>query len=151
MPLTDPFETYTDRYERWFETYDHAHRSEVAALRRLVPDEPDGVEIGVCTGRFAAPLNIAVGVDPSERMLRRAAGRGITTVRAVAEALPFKLATFDTALIVTTICFVDDIDRTVQEARHILRPGGRFVVGYIDRDSPVGCRYQRTKGGEPVL
>jgi len=53
-----------------------------------------------------------VGVDPASEMVAHARDRGIDVVKGVAEALPVSPAdTFDTALIVTTICFVDDISR----------------------------------------
>jgi SAM-dependent methyltransferase len=149
MPKTAPFEEYADRYEQWFEEHEHAYQSELAALRRLLPADGDGVEIGVGSGRFAGPLGIGVGIDPSRRMLRRARERGIRVVRGVAESLPFGDGTFDTALVVTAICFVDDIPRTLAEAHRILGPGGTLVVGFIDKDSPVGRRYQAEKESNP--
>jgi len=149
MPKTAPFEEHTDRYEGWFEQHEAAYRSELDALRRLVPTTGDGIEIGVGSGRFAAPLGIGVGLDPSHEMLRYARERGIEVVRGVAEALPFGDATFDTALIVTTICFVDDVPRTLAEAERVLAPDGTLVIGYIDEDSPVGAIYQETKADNP--
>jgi SAM-dependent methyltransferase len=149
MPKTAPFEEHTDRYEAWFEQHRDAYRSELDALRRLVPTMGDGIEIGVGSGRFAAPLGIEVGLDPSHEMLRYARERGIEVVRGVAEALPFGDATFDTALIVTTICFVDDVPRTLAEAERVLAPDGTLVIGYIDEDSPVGAIYQETKAENP--
>jgi len=50
---------------------------------------------------------------------------------------------------VTTICFVDDISRTITEARRVLRPDGSLVIGYIDEDSPVGRRYREEKDDNP--
>jgi len=61
--------------------------------------------------------------------------------RAVAEALPFGDATFDYALAVTTLCFVDDAAAMLDEARRVLRPGGELVIGFIDRASGLGRRY----------
>jgi SAM-dependent methyltransferase len=149
MPKTAPFERYTERYEDWFETHDAAYRSEVAALERLVPEPGLGVEIGVGSGRFAAPLGMRVGLDPATEMLVRARERGIDVVRGVAECLPFDDGAFDTALIVTTICFVDDVARTLAEARRVLCRGGSLVVGYIDRDSPVGRVYREKQSADP--
>lgn len=148
-PKTAPFEAHAERYDRWFEANEAAYRSELRALERLVSAEAEAVEVGVGTGRFAAPLGVEVGVDPAGEMLRRATDRGITPVKGVAEALPLAAASFDTVLVVTTVCFVDDIDRTVAEARRVLRPGGHLVIGYVDRDSPLGRRYQREKADNP--
>jgi len=149
MPRAAPFEKHTERYEGWFEEYEPVYRSELAALRRLVPTTGYGLEIGVGSGRFAGPLGIQVGVDPSREMLRYARDRGVEVVRGVAEQLPFRDGTFDTALIVTTICFVDDVPRTLVEAARVLDPSGRLVLGYIDRESPVGRVYQETKAENP--
>jgi len=46
-------------------------------VRVLLPWQGLGLEIGVGTGRFAAPLGIKVGVDPSMAMLAYAAERGV--------------------------------------------------------------------------
>ncbi|WP_254841064.1 class I SAM-dependent methyltransferase [Natronomonas marina] len=149
MPKSEPFERHTDRYEAWFETHEAAYRSELAALERLIPRPGFGIEIGVGTGRFADPLGMAVGLDPAREMLVRSRRRGLDVVRGVAESLPFEDDTFDTALVVTTICFVDDVPATLAEARRILRPDGSLVVGYVDRDSPVGRVYQEKKSENP--
>jgi len=149
MPTSAPFEQHADRYEEWFETHGAAYESEVTALRRLLPETGRGVEIGVGSARFAAPLGIQLGVDPSRRMLGYARERGVEAVQGVAEALPFPDGAFDTALIVTTICFVDDIPRALAEAERVLRPDGGLVIGYIDRDSPVGQVYQENKETNP--
>ena len=141
MTATDPFEEHADRYEEWFESYEAAYRSELDALRRFITGDEECVEIGVGTGRFAAPLGVGVGVDPAGGMLRRADECGVEPVRGVAEALPFGDATFDTALVVTTLCFLDDVSRALREARRVLRPGGQFVVGLLDEDSAVGQQY----------
>ncbi|MBZ6497062.1 class I SAM-dependent methyltransferase [Natrinema longum] len=149
MPRSEPFERHADRYDEWFETHPEAYRSEVEALRRLLPRPGFGVEIGVGSGRFASPLGMRVGIDPAGEMLAHARDRGIDVVTGVAEALPFPEETFDTALIVTTICFVDDVFRTVSEARRVLRPDGSLVIGYIDKNSPIGRRYQEQKADNP--
>ncbi|MFP4591369.1 MAG: class I SAM-dependent methyltransferase [Halobacteriales archaeon] len=149
MPKAAPFEAHTERYEGWFETHEAAYESELAAIRRLVPDPGYGLEIGVGSGRFAAPLGLQVGVDPAVDMLGYARERGIDVVRGVAEWLPFPDDTFDVALLVTTICFVDDVPRTLSEAGRVIAPDGAIVLGYIDRDSPVGRVYQRTKADSP--
>ncbi|SFC36343.1 Methyltransferase domain-containing protein [Halobiforma haloterrestris] len=149
MPTTAPFEEHAERYEGWFEEHEDAYRSELEALDRLVPSTGRGLEIGVGSARFAAPLGIEVGVDPAEAMLERARDRDVDAVRGVAESLPFRDGSFDTALIVTSICFVDDIPTTLAEADRVLRPSGSLVIGYIDRESPVGRKYQETKEHNP--
>lgn len=148
-PTTRPFEVHTDRYDQWFEAHEAAYESEIAALRRLLPPTELGLEIGVGSGRFAAPLGIRTGLDPAVTMLELARQRGIRVVRGVAEALPFRSGAFDTALLVTTICFVDDLERTIAEAGRVLEPGGAVVLGYVDRDSSLGRRYRERRDDNP--
>lgn len=136
-----PFEVHYHRYEAWFAAHQAAYLSELLALRAFVPWSGEGIEIGVGSGRFAAPLGIAMGIDPSPAMLALAASRGIQAIQGVAEALPFPAASFDHALVVTTICFVDSPARMLVEGYRVLRPGGRLVIGFIDRESPIGQDY----------
>jgi SAM-dependent methyltransferase len=141
MPRVAPFETHHQRYEAWFEKHELAYISELLALRPFVPWEGWGIEIGVGSGRFAAPLGVQGGVDPSPAMLGHAAARGIEVVEGVAEHLPFADGSFDHALVVTTLCFVDSPARMLAEARRVLKPGGRLVIGFIDRESALGQNY----------
>lgn len=111
-------------------------------VRELLPPGGKGIEIGAGTGRFAAPLGIATGIEPSPAMAKLATKRGIEVVKAVAEKLPFKDNEFDFALMVTTICFLDDLDLAFGEVRRVLKPGGFFVIGFVDKNSPLGKFYQ---------
>jgi SAM-dependent methyltransferase len=141
MPRITPFETHHQRYEAWFEKHEAAYISELLALRPFVPWEGYGIEIGVGSGRFAAPLGVQVGVDPSPAMLVHAAARGIKVVEGVAENLPFEAGSFDYALVVTTLCFVDSAAKMLAEAHRVLKLDGRLVIGFIDRESALGQDY----------
>jgi SAM-dependent methyltransferase len=141
MPRAAPFDANWQRYEAWFQRHEAAYLSELLALRAFLPGSGLGIEIGVGSGRFAAPLGIRVGIDPSPRMLALAAARGIEVVEGVSEELPFAPASFDFALIVTTICFVDSPARMLAEASRVLNSGASLVIGYVDRHSPIGQDY----------
>jgi SAM-dependent methyltransferase len=141
MARTVPFERHHEQYDQWFDRHRAAYTSELLALRPFVPVQGRGLEIGVGTARFAAPLGVQVGVDPAAPMLTRARARGVRAVAGVAEALPFASAVFDHALVVTTICFVDSPAAMLAEARRVLVPGGSLVIGFIDRDSDLGQHY----------
>lgn len=149
VPRTEPFERHTDRYEAWFENFEHAYASEVDALESLRRESGRAMEIGVGTGRFAEPLDVSYGIDPARDMLGPAADRGIHVVQGVAEAVPFADDTFDLVLVVTTICFVDSVDTMFAEAGRLLRPGGSILLGYIDKESRVGKHYQEIKDENP--
>ena len=141
MAKTAPFEAYHRRYDDWFERHAAAYHSELLAVRALLPWRGLGLAIGVGTGRFAAPLGVPVGIDPAREVLDYAADRGISTVQAIAETLPFSDSRFDYALSVTTICFVDDATAMLAEAYRVLKPGGELVIGFIDRNSDLGQNY----------
>ena len=145
MTKTNLFDEYTSQYEDWFERNKFAFESELRAIREQLPKSNNGIEIGVGSGRFAVPLGIKIGIDPSRKMREIAQKRGIEVIDSVAESLPFDDSQFDFALMVTTICFVDDIVASFQEAYRILKPGGFLIIGFIDRESPVGKLYQQHK------
>jgi SAM-dependent methyltransferase len=145
MPKTQPFDEYPDEYEEWFETNRPVYLSEIDAVRHFVPAGKKGIEIGIGTGRFALPLGIKEGVEPSAPMREFATRQGLTVYKGVAEALPLPDQSYDFALMVTTICFVDDILKSFQEAHRILKPCGSLIIGLVDRDSPLGKIYETMK------
>ncbi len=147
MAKITPFEEHPGQYENWFSNHHAAYESELSAVRELLPPSGSGVEIGVGSGRFAAPLAIQHGVEPSEKMRRIAEQRGIKTISGVAEQLPYQDAQFDIALMVTTLCFLDDVDLSFREVCRILKPGGAFLIGFIARESPLGRLYEQYKEG----
>lgn len=66
-----PFERHVAEYDEWFERYPFVYESELAALRQQMLSLPEnllGLEVGVGTGRYAAPLGIKEGIEPSEEM-----------------------------------------------------------------------------------
>ncbi len=146
MPKTAPFETHSDRYDQWFDANRDVYLAELEAVRQLMPSHAaNGLEVGVGSGKFAAPLGIQTGVEPAEEMAVRAEKLGIRVYRNVAEALPFADAAFDFVLMVTTICFVDDIRLSFQEAFRVIQPGGCILVGFVDRESELGRRYMERR------
>jgi len=145
LPRTEPFDRYPERYERWFEENRYAYESELLVLKEFIPEGRSGIEIGIGSGRFAAPLGIGLGVEPSREMRSLSKKRDLTVVDSIAEDLPFREGVFDFALMVTTICFIDEIERSFQEIFRILKPEGVFIIGFIDLDSPIGRQYQKNK------
>jgi SAM-dependent methyltransferase len=141
MPKKTSFETHVYRYEAWFEKYPYVYAAELKAVRELVPQDGFGVEVGVGTGRFAAPLGTHLGVEPSVQMAKIALQRGIRVVGGVAEALPLEGDRFDYLLMVTTVCFLDDMERAFRECRRVLKKTGCLIVGFVDRTSPLGQVY----------
>lgn len=149
MVITEPFEEHVDRYEEWFEHNQAAYRSELRAIDQLLPDRGPQLEVGVGSGRFGEPLGIEYGVDPAWNMLGRAQDRGIGVAAGVAERLPVNSNAVRDVLNVTTICFVEDLEATLAESARVLDPDGRLVIGFVDRESPLGQLYQEKQDENP--
>lgn len=145
MPRISPFEKYADQYESWFEKNRWVYEAELRAVKAMMPMVESGLEIGVGTGRFAGPLGIKNGVEPSKRMRDFAQKRGIRAVDGMAEELPFADSQFDFLLMVTTVCFVDDIGKTLMEAYRVLSNRGALIIGFVDRDSKMGRIYMERR------
>jgi ubiquinone/menaquinone biosynthesis C-methylase UbiE len=109
-------------------------------------DPRDVLEIaagtGVLTRAMAARLPEAriVASDLNEPMLRQAMARQRDVARiewrqADAAALPFEAGSFDVAACQFGAMFFPDKVRCYEEARRVLRPGGRFLFSVWDRIS----------------
>jgi SAM-dependent methyltransferase len=139
------FEELAARYDAW---YDTAHGQllftlELDCLCPLVPPGPrPRLEVGVGSGRFAASLGLEIGIDPVRSPLRLAAERSVSVVQGAGEHLPFGDCTFGAVIVVVTLCFADDPVAFLAEARRVLTPAGRLVIGIVPLDSAWGRRYR---------
>lgn len=139
------FNKNTLEYYQWFDKHSTVYQSEILAIQQAIPKNKKGIEIGVGTGRFAQPLNIKFGVEPSENMARVAEQRGITVYKAYAEKLPIDDKTFDFALMATTVCFLSNIPKAFSEVHRILKPQGKIILAIIDKNSELGRKYEKEK------
>lgn len=94
------------------------------------------------------------GVDVSADQLRVAranlAGRSVELLRADAERLPFRDASFDAVVSVLTHTDLDDVAVAFAEAARVLRSGGRFV--YVGTHPCfVNPSFKRAESGEHLL
>jgi len=145
MAKSDAFDNFTKEYDEWFVANDETYVSELRAVKGLLPEGGPGLEIGVGTGRFGVILGASFGVDPSHRMALVSKGRGLKVCQAVAEDLPFRDGLFEFVLMVTVICFLDDLDKALSEAYRVLTPRGSVIIGFIDRASHLGRQYSLKK------
>lgn len=143
--MNDPFELYYERYDAWYENNRNAYLSEIEAVREVLPPGGRGLEIGVGTGRFAAPLDISKGIDPSGKMISLARERGVDAERGRGEELNFGDNEFDLVALIVTICFVEEPEKVLRESERVLKPNGRIIVGIIDRESVIGKELIRKK------
>ena len=145
MSKSKLFEKNYEYYDNWFEQHKKIYETELKAIKKILPSFKKGIEIGVGTGRFAAPLGIKTGIEPSKNMAEIAKKRGIEIIEGVAEHLPFTDNNFDLVLIVTTICFVDDPLQVLKEGYRVLKKNGHIIIAFVDKDSPLGKFYEKNK------
>ena len=141
MAKTRVFDENLNEYEQWFIINEFVYRSELKAVQKAIPKNKKGFEIGIGSGLFAKPLGIEEGIDPSSKMRKKARERNLKVIDAVAEDLPFPDESKDFALMVTTICFVDDMYKSFQEAHRVLKQNGHLIIGFVDKNSPIGKLY----------
>ncbi|KLK87243.1 methyltransferase type 11 [Methanoculleus sediminis] len=148
----DIFEQFSGDYDCWFEEHRAEYRAELARIRRLFP-RPDSraLEVGVGSGRFAAPLGVPLGLEPSRALGRMARRRGIEVIRGRAESIPIRDGSCSSVLMVTVICFLDDPVPAFEEIHRILVPGGTLVLGFIEREGEVARKYLHEKGKHRFL
>jgi SAM-dependent methyltransferase len=149
MSKHDIFDRHLDDYENWFIEHALAYASELRAIRKLIPPAGAVLEVGVGSGRFAAPLQIPFGVDPSLAMLRLARKRGTRVVSGTGEHLPSKTGALDAVLMVVTLCFLDEPERALAQIHRALKPGGALVCGFVDAQSALGKTYAAQRDRNP--
>ena len=137
------FDNLVNEYEEWFERYPEIYEEEIKTIKALLPSGR-GMEVGVGTGRFAAPLGIKFGIEPSKKMAEVARKRGIEVVEMSAEEMDFK-DKFDFILMETTICFVKNPLKTIENCYKALKKGGYLLIAFVDLDSPLGKFYEKNK------
>ena len=145
MPKTQCFNNHYQEYDNWFERNRFAYLSELEAVKHFIPAEGEGLEVGVGSGQFAKPLGIQKGLEPSAAMRKLAEKLGLEVCDGVAEALPFQDMSFDYVTMITTICFLDDAHQAFREVHRILRQDGTFIIGLVDKESPLGQIYAARK------
>lgn len=143
------FNQFAQDYDQWFDQHQAAFRSEVEALKKVMPKSGEGLEIGVGSGRFAAALGIQTGIEPAEKLCEIAKSRGINVYGGVAESLPFPSNQFDYILFNTVVCFLDFPIKAFSEAKRVLKSKGVLIIGMIDRNSQLGHLYESKKKDNP--
>ena len=138
------FDRFAADYDQWFDTHMEDYATQLALLHGVVPANGTGLEEGVGSGRFASSLGIGFGLDPSPALLLMARKRGVECVRGIGESLPYRSGTFDYVLMMTVICYLEDISRSFREALRVLRPNGIIIVAFLEKGGEIAER-ERTR------
>jgi len=146
------FDEWPAKYDQWFETPIGRLIERVESellLEVLRPERGDRIlDAGCGTGVFTRHLIDAgahvAGLDLSFPMLRQA-GKKLTgspfyPVQADMRRLPFGDNTFDKAVSITAIEFIEDAADALDELFRVTRPAGRIVVATLNSLSPWADR-----------
>jgi len=139
------FDRHYKKYDAWYDKHKFAFLSELAAIKKVLPRNKKGLEIGVGTGRFAAVLKTDIGIEPSNSMLEIARRRGVDARWGYGERLPFFNETFGYVSIIISLCFMSSPLRVLKEARRVLKKNGRIIIGIVDKKSFLGEFYRSKK------
>jgi SAM-dependent methyltransferase len=93
------------------------------------------LNVGAGTGSYEPAEGRVVAVEPSAQMVRQRDPAAAPAVRATAECLPFRDASFDAALAVLTLHHWPDWRRGLREMRRVAR--GRVVILTWNPDHPA--------------
>ena len=145
MAKTEFFDENAEKYDKWFDKEKEIFELELSAIRKFVPKNKTGIEIGVGTGRYAESLGIRIGVEPSSRMGKIAVTKGVDVITGIAESLPVRSESFDLVFINTVLCFLDSPIKSIEESFRILKTGGIIIVGMIDKLGYLGKKYGERK------
>ena len=122
-------------------------RAVIAPVRGLVLDVASGTGLGF---RHYDVLASVIAVEPDLAMLRRAriraqrAAAGVMLVAADAQALPFRGAAFDAAVVNLALCTIPEPALALGELRRAVRPGGDVrLLEHVAVRQPVVRRLQR--------
>jgi ubiquinone/menaquinone biosynthesis C-methylase UbiE len=145
--------TTAEKYDRWYDTGwgRYAFTIELAAIQAATGSLQGLrlIDVGCGTGRFTRAFvddaDLVVGVDRDPAMLSVAARRlpDVPLVQADIQQMPFRTATFDTAVAVCVLEFTSNPAVVVAELARIVRLGGQIVIGVLNPTSPWGLTHGR--------
>ena len=70
MQIKTVFDEKYKYYDYWFEKHKKIYETEVRSIKKILPSFKNAIEIGVGTGRFAKPMGIKMGIEPSQNMAK---------------------------------------------------------------------------------
>jgi len=150
--LAEIFDPWPEKYDQWFETslgkLVQGYEAELI-VTMLKPGHGELIlDAGCGTGIFTAYLlerdARVVGLELSRPMLLQALlkseGRHFLPVKGDMRNLPFADGSFDKAVSVTAIEFIENAKLALEEMFRVTKPGGTIVVATLNSLSPWARR-----------
>ena len=152
MKDTKLFDDWPEWYDQWFTTPvgKLVKETETDLIHELLDFKPGekvldaGCGTGIFTLDFLSEGAEIVGLDVSLPMLclaeKKIKGYPFFIVQGDMLCLPFKDNSFDKAVSVTALEFIEDANQAVSELFRVTRPGGYIVVATLNSLSPWATR-----------
>lgn len=155
------FDEWPERYDSWFNTpigkLVKIYESRlILELLEPCPGEElldAGCGTGIFTLSWLSKGVHSIGLDISRPMLNLAikntTGNSFATVQGDMVRLPFKDCSFDKAVSITALEFIQDAKKAIDELFRVTRTGGLVVVATLNSLSPWAARRQaKTSSGQ---
>ena len=91
------------------------------------------LDLGCGSGLLSKKLDNLIGTDISFGMLEIAKEQGEKVVQAESESLPFKSQVFDVVFSFTVLQSSNDLKKSVEEAKRVLRPNSTLILTYLEK------------------
>jgi ubiquinone/menaquinone biosynthesis C-methylase UbiE len=162
--VAEIFDRWPEKYDEWFETamgrLVKSYEGQLV-LSMLRPSHNEFIlDAGCGTGIFTEDILErgvrVVGLERSRPMLVRTLsktrGRRFLPVQGDMRRLPFTDGSFDKAVSITAIEFIENAKVAVKEMFRVTRPGGTIVVATLNSLSPWALkRMEAAKKGHPIF
>ena len=135
--MLDHFSIIAPIYEHLIPPPDPSRLREMAELTResVVLDAAGGT--GRTSALYASEVHRIVVCDTSLGMLKEAQGKGLETVQAAIEELPFKDDEFDVILLVDAFHHLENQRKALKELLRVLKPTGTLIIEEPDIRYPL--------------
>ena len=153
--ITPNFKEIQDQYNEWANTYEqdakdwsYSSPKKIAErLKRYLKPEMKMVDLGCGTGLNGPEYNdlelTLVGIDSSQKMLKKAKQKGYQIVQGDIGKTPFKDNQFDASICITVLENFPDICPYVQEMARIVKPSG--IITFTVACSQIEGLYRNSK------
>ena len=160
--MAEIFDDWSEKYDQWFETpigrLIKGYENELI-LRMLTPSRGEIIlDAGCGTGVFTAHIcetgARVIGLELSRPMLVRATNKimPFLSVQGDMRKLPFADDSFDKAVSITALEFIEEAKIAVKEMFRVTKPGGIIVVATLNSLSPwADRREEKGKKGHPIF
>jgi ubiquinone/menaquinone biosynthesis C-methylase UbiE len=150
--MAEIFDHWAEKYDQWFETpmgrliKDYESK---LILRMLAPGPGELIlDAGCGTGIFTKDIletgarvaGIELAFDMLHRAVTKCSGRTFQSVIGDIQKLPFADDSFNKAISITAIEFIQDARSAVEELFRVTKPGGCIVVATLNSLSPWAQR-----------